>query len=208
MNEGVESVTRLKRFGVLGIWVLLASCVTVNIYFPAAEAESAARGIVRDVMGVEPAPEQSTPRSDGQSRYAPSAALRLAGALADVLISPARAQADLNVNTPAIEALSKAMRARRPNLDPYIKSGAVGLSRDARVIMRDPQAVPLRERNTVKQLLAGENADRDALYREIAKANGHPEWEANIRDTFARVWVQEALPGTWYQNAGGAWVQK
>ncbi len=200
-------MTGLKRVGVLGFWVLLASCVTVNIYFPAAEAESAARGLVRDVMGVEPAPE-STPNAEEQSRRAPSVPARLAGALVDVLIPSARAEANINLNTPAIAALRDALRTRRPSLNPYFASGAIGLSHDARVIMRDAKAVPLRERNTVKQLLAGENADRDALYREIAKANGHPEWEANIRDTFARVWVQEALAGTWYQNANGAWVQK
>jgi hypothetical protein len=46
------------------------------------------------------------------------------------------------------------------------------------------------------------------LYREIARANGHPEWEKDIRKTFARVWVQEAGRGYWYQDARGQWRQK
>jgi uncharacterized protein YdbL (DUF1318 family) len=44
---------------------------------------------------------------------------------------------------------------------------------------------------------------------EIAKANGHPEWEGDIRKTFARRWVERgARPGWYYQNASGAWVKK
>ena len=48
----------------------------------------------------------------------------------------------------------------------------------------------------------------DTVYREIAVANGHPEWEQQIRETFARQWVSSARGGWWYQDAGGAWKQK
>ena len=51
--------------------------------------------------------------------------------------------------------------------------------------------------------------DRQTLYAEIAKANGHPEWEGDIRKTFARRWVERgAKPGWYYQDAGGSWKQK
>jgi uncharacterized protein YdbL (DUF1318 family) len=46
------------------------------------------------------------------------------------------------------------------------------------------------------------------VYREIAIANGHPEWEADIQKTFAREWVSNARKGWYYQDASGAWVQK
>jgi uncharacterized protein YdbL (DUF1318 family) len=55
--------------------------------------------------------------------------------------------------------------------------------------------------------VADENADRNALYQEIARVNGQPQWEADIRSTFARRWVDNAPPGWWYQ-AGGSWQQK
>ncbi|HFC54154.1 MAG TPA: DUF1318 domain-containing protein, partial [Gammaproteobacteria bacterium] len=45
-------------------------------------------------------------------------------------------------------------------------------------------------------------------YREIARANGHPEWEPEIRATFARVWAEEARPGYWYQDAQGRWHRR
>ena len=56
--------------------------------------------------------------------------------------------------------------------------------------------------------MADENRDRKAVYREIAVANGHPEWEADVQKTFAREWVNNARSGWYYQNADGTWVTK
>ena len=53
-----------------------------------------------------------------------------------------------------------------------------------------------------------ENRDRSALYAEIARANGHPEWEPDIRQIFARRWIDNAPRGWWYMDAGGNWTQK
>jgi len=55
--------------------------------------------------------------------------------------------------------------------------------------------------------VADDNRDRKAVYREVAVANGHPEWEAQIREVFARQWIESARPGWWYQ-AGAGWKQK
>ena len=46
-----------------------------------------------------------------------------------------------------------------------------------------------------------------AWQTEVAKANGHPEWKADIQNTFAKRWIAKADGGTWYQD-GGAWKQK
>jgi len=188
----------------------LGACVTINIYFPAAAAEDAARIIVRDVLGQppgEPKPEDgktTEPRSS-----LPGAVTRLAGLALDLLVPPAHAQqADINISTPAINALRSSMRARTPSLAPYYTSGAIGFSRDGLVAVRALDAIPLRDRTSAQKLVADENQDRNALYREIARANGHPEWESNIRETFAKVWVDEAPKGYWYQDSGGNWRQK
>ena len=75
--------------------------------------------------------------------------------------------------------------------------------------MRDQNLVPLPERNAVRKLVADENADRANLYREIATANGHPEWETDIRTTFAERWASKARgrAGT-TRTTSGAWKQK
>ena len=120
----------------------------------------------------------------------------------------AHAQANLEINTPAIAAIQKSMQQRFAELKPFLDSGAVGLTRDGNVALRDANAVALPQRQQVNALIAAENADRAALYREIARANGKPEWENEIRNTFAQRWIERAPAGWYYQNASGAWVQK
>lgn len=120
----------------------------------------------------------------------------------------AAAQANLEINTPGIAALQGSMQKRHSELAPLYGSGAVGLTRDGNVALRDPAAVPLAQRAAVNTLIAAENQDRTALYREIARANNHPEWEAEIRNTFGQRWIDRAQAGWYTQNAAGAWVKK
>jgi hypothetical protein len=120
----------------------------------------------------------------------------------------ALAAADLEINTPAITSLKQGMQQRHAELSGYYASGAVGLTRDGLVAVRDPAAAPLAQRQMMNSLVAAENQDRQALYREISRANGHPEWEDEVRSTFAQRWISKAAPGWWYQNTGGAWTKK
>ena len=120
----------------------------------------------------------------------------------------AAAQANLEINTPGIAAIQGSMQKRHGELAPLYASGAVGLTRDGGVALRDPAVVPLPQRAAVNGLIAAENQDRASLYREIARANSHPEWEGDIRNTFGQRWIDRAQPGWYYQNAAGAWVRK
>ncbi len=193
--------------------LMLVSCVTINIYFPAAAAEQAADKIIEDVWGPEtqakdPAKEEST-TSDQQSLLINTTKDDLAISVLNWLVSPAQAAAspNININSPAINALQAKMKARHTSLKGYYDSGAIGLTDNGFVTIRDAKAIPLKNRNTVKSLVADENKDRSALYSEIARANGHPEWQADIQATFARRWVSNAAAGWWYQSAG-SWKQK
>ena len=129
-------------------------------------------------------------------------------ALAFAAAGQALAQANLEINTPAIAGLQASMQQRHTQLTGFYGSGAVGLTRDGNIALRDANAVPLPQRQQVNSLVAAENQDRAALYREIARANGKPEWENDIRATFAQRWIEKALAGWYYQNASGAWVRK
>jgi hypothetical protein len=93
-------------------------------------------------------------------------------------------------------------------LAPHYASGALGLARDGTVAVRDASAIPLSERQKVNGLVADENRDRSALYREIARGNGHPEWEEEVRATFASRWIDKAQPGWWVQAPNGNWSKK
>jgi uncharacterized protein len=125
-----------------------------------------------------------------------------------MLAGIAAAQANLEIDTPAIAALKRAMQERHTQALPLYASGALGLTRDGNIALRDANAVPLAQRGQANALVAAENQDRAALYREIARANGHPEWEGQIRTTFAQRWSDKAQPGWYYQNANGDWVRK
>ena len=50
-------------------------------------------------------------------------------------------------------------------------------------------------------------AVREVLLSVEDVYNQHPEWEADIRNTFAQRWIDRAQAGWWVQR-GGAWVKK
>lgn len=189
--------------------LMLVSCVTINIYFPAAAAEKAADRIIEDVWGPEATKpkDESETAPDKQSSNQSSQLQNVALSVMNWLISPAAAEANLNITSPAITALTTAMNRRHNSLKPHYDSGAVGLTENGLITVRNAKAIALKDRNAVKGLVADENKDRNALYAEIARANGHPEWKADIQSTFARQWVSKAASGWWYQSAG-SWQQK
>ena len=196
---------------IAAVCLALSACVTINVYFPAAAAEKAADKIIEDVWGSsgKPAPKSDKQSSTVEGERGSRILLAAGGSLLDLLIPPASAQgADLNIATPAVRQLTQSMEARHAQLKKLYDSGAVGLTRDGLIEIRDQNLVPLPERNAARKLVADENADRSSLYREIATANGHPEWETDIRTTFAQRWADKASGGWYYQDAGGAWKQK
>ena len=181
----------------------LAACVTINVYFPAAEAQEAAEEFVDKVIGNDPAstpPPPNSPQASWRPRFNPMS----------LLINDAQAQeVDITIRTPAIQAIQSRMATRfQESMEAHFDSGALGFGNDGLIVVRDASKVSLKDRVAVNQLVADDNRDRKAVYREISVANGHPEWEGQIRETFARQWIASAHKGWWYQDAGGAWKQK
>jgi uncharacterized protein YdbL (DUF1318 family) len=204
--------------GYLILALSLAACVTINIYFPAAAAEEAARTIVRDVLKeggdtspAEPQPAAPVTPDDKQGRLdkVPSVWVVALESVVNFVVPPAQAAPpNIAIDSPAIRSLRSAMASRQGDLAPYYRSGALGFTQTGTVAVRELKSVPLPQRNKVKKLVADENGDRQALYAEIARANGHPEWTDQIRQIFAKVWVEEAPKGYWHQNTQGSWQQK
>ncbi len=196
--------------------VMLTACVTINVYFPAAEAKEAAKEFVEKVIGDEAQggkPSEGKPGGQSASRSAPMTPAALASRidwLSLVGIGSAHAQAapDITIKTPAIQAIQARMASRfDAQLRAGFDAGALGFAGDGTVVVRDASKLALKDRVAVNQAVADDNRDRKAVYREVAVANGHPEWENQIRDVFARQWIESARPGWWYQS-GGAWKQK
>lgn len=188
---------------VAAVTAVLVACVTINVYFPEAAAERAADRFIQDVIGPEMAPDEV-------SRKIPEARFNPIEALVGILIPSAHAQSvDIDIESPQINAIKQRMVERqRQHLAAWLDAGAIGLDNTGLVEIRDRSAVALSERRQMEQVVAEENADRRAVYREIAVANGHPEWEERIRETFADRWIANARPGWYYQDESGNWQRK
>ncbi len=192
----------------LSLAVALVGCVTINVYFPEAAAQKAADQFIGNVLDQAgkplPAPKPAPPAAKGEGQ-GPSAMLL------DLLLPAAQAAdtPDIRVQSAATEAIRGRMGARfGGDLGALLSSGAVGFTADGMVAMHDAAKVPLSQRAQANSTVADENRDRAALYREIASANNHPEWESQIRATFAKGWIEKAHAGWYYQDASGAWQKK
>src|SRR3546814_2525721 len=86
------------------------------------------------------------------------------------------------------------------SLRAHFDSGALGFTGNGEVAVRDASKIALSERVAVNKAVADQNRDARAVYREIAVANKHPEWESQIREVFAKQWIASAKSGWWYQT--------
>jgi len=191
------------RWFFLASLALPAACVTINVYFPEAAAQKAAGQFVDKVFGDVPAPPNDAPPPAPEQH--PPAAMLL-----DFFVTSAYAQgADITVQTPQIQTIQARMRQRfSTTLKAHFDSGALGFTRDGLVAVRDAAAIALPERAAVNAAVAGENRDREAVYREIALANGHADWAPQIRATFAQQWIERAKAGWYYQDSRNVWQRK
>jgi uncharacterized protein len=190
---------------VLALALAVAGCVTINVYFPEAAAQKAADQFIGNVLEDTPAPQQAPRPAAGKPSPPPSASVL------DLLIPAAYAAdtPDVRVQTATTQAIGERMKARlRGGLKSVLDSGAVGLTADGDLAMRDANAVALAQRAQAIAWVGDDNRDRAALYREVANANGHPEWEGQVRATFARGWIERAPAGWYYRDAAGQWHRK
>jgi uncharacterized protein YdbL (DUF1318 family) len=195
----------MKRLAKLSFFclIVLAACVTVNLYFPAAEVQKAADKIVEDVREK----EQTAPAKPGSSSWL-NEQLRAIGRLS---LGPqsAYAQVNVDISTPAIRALKASMQTRFPQLKPFYDKGAVGESNKGLIEARGAAGLNLQEQARLNQLIDQENKDRTSLYREIMSANKFgPEALPQIQNIFANSWRNNSQAGWWIQNDAGQWVKK
>lgn len=222
LSERIQARASFVTMAVAAV-IGLSACVTINVYFPAAEVQRAADKLIDEVWGSEgtPSAPESAPIPAPAKPNASVLPLKGDQALAtdgsqlaaltrrfiEFVIPAAHAQANVDVSSPSIQKLKGSMQARHGQLAPHYASGAVGLTDDGLITVRDRKAIPLKNRQGVIAAVASENRDRKALYQEIARVNGHPEWSGQIQNTFAARWVSKARAGWWYQR-GGKWAQK
>jgi uncharacterized protein YdbL (DUF1318 family) len=208
----MKKLTSKAAFFLL-IFFVAVSCVTINIYFPAAAVEKAAEDIVEEVWGsgedveieVEPAKETGPQGFRLQDlkylaiSFSPGTA-HAAGVGSD---------ADIKVSTPAIRALKGAIHNRSDALKPFLNKGNVGIGNDGLLTVRSAKGLNLKYKSILNRLVAAENKDREALYREIAAANDiGPDKISEIKSLFAKSWIKNARKGWLVQGEDGVWSKK
>ncbi len=189
---------RVKLLVVSSVLLFITACVTINVYFPAAEAEDAASKIVNKIIGEDEnaVNEGTNPQSFNFNPLS-------------FFISSAHAEVNINISSPAIVEITNRMKSRYDNhLKNYLDKAIIGFSNKGFIQILDAKKLGLKDRQKAKKLVADENRDRKALYRELAVANGHPDWEDAIQNVFVKQWQKQAHTGWKYQDASGTWQTK
>jgi len=191
----------IKAAGLIAVF-LIVSCVTVNIYFPAAEVQKAADRIVDDVR---------TKGSDAVPETAPPAPSSRLDVMSSLLFGTRQAYAQMNidVSTPAIRGIKESIKGRFPQLKPFYDRGAIGENNSGLLEAKDTTVLNLQERGQISRLIDQENRDRSALYREIAAANKlGSESVPQIMKIFANSWRSKSQSGWWVQDDNGVWSKR
>ncbi len=186
--------------------MVLVSCVTINIYFPAAAVQKAAEQIVDEIRsGNGKQPVLPTPEETPVEKKSEQQGFRID------FIRPAEAaeKLDINVSTSTIRGLKQSMKRRYPQLINAYQKGFFGEGADGLLHLRQKSQLPLKKRARLTNLVNAENSDRQALYEEIVRANRlGADAVPKVAAVFARTFREKAKNGWWVQDAGGNWLQK
>jgi uncharacterized protein YdbL (DUF1318 family) len=195
-------------FSALTAIAVIAGCITVNIYFPAAKVEKTAEKIVDEVYQERKEPPQQEqkekPRSSNERGLFAGLAL-----LARFGPDAAFAEEATTVSNAAIRALKDQIAQRHRELLPFYQQGQVGITKDGFLEVRSTGGLGLPQVAALKRLVDADNAARRQLYEEVGKAlNLKPEQISQVRQIFAKQWRDKAQPGWSVQADDGAWGRK
>lgn len=205
---------------------LLAACavITINVYFPEKAAKEAYKSL-DDMMLKNPStPAIPPPVMEQQPPQAPAAQPEsFLNRFLHVSLITAAYAADAESDALAVEVASmpevtrayEEMSRRLPRLTALFDSGAVGLTSQGLVSVRDKSKVNPAD----ETLVSAENSSRKVVVSAMAKAIlkiTKQEDSKAARDqvmgkaaaTFAETKREAAKPGWWIQGVNGRWLQK
>ncbi len=192
--------TDKRKFAVGICLFILTACVTINIYFPAAEVNKTAEEIVRDVRGEDAA---NLDKKEPEANKEPGpVSLKL-------IDSRAWAGKELDVSNATIRNLKNRIKGNYPLLRNWLIEGVLGEGYNGLIVMKNQAGLNLKARVEAKRTMEEENTNRKALYAAVAKALDIPASQtARIAKIFAKHWQQTVPRGTWIETAPGKWVKR
>jgi len=195
-------------FSVLTVLAIIAGCVTVNIYFPAAKVEKTAEKIVDEVYQEKTEPPGQEPAGKPQSWNEPGIFQSITW-LARFGPAQAFAEEATTVSNAAIRGLKDQIGQRHQELLPYYRNGQVGIDKDGFLDVRETAGLGLPQVASLKRLVNADNAARRQLYEEVAKAlNLKPDQVSQVRQIFSKQWRDKAEAGWAVQGDNGKWGRK
>jgi uncharacterized protein YdbL (DUF1318 family) len=204
----MERPAHLFSFSVLAVLALIAGCVTVNVYFPAAQVEKTAEKIVDEVYQEKKDPPTQEPTEKPRSSI-DQGTIRGIVRLARFGPAPAFAEEATSVSNAAIRGLKEQIGQRHRELLPFYQQGQVGITQDGFLEVRGTGGLGLPQVASVKRLVDADNAARRQLYEEVGKAlNLKPEQVSQVRKVFAKQWRDKAQAGWAVQADDGQWGTK
>ena len=217
----------LLKWMLAGICGLLAACaiITVNVYFPEKAVKEAYKSL--DDMLLKNGADK-TPATDKQPAGEPVAPAekpqsRLFNELPSFSFAQVAQAAESDADALAVELASmpevlKAyddMNRRLPRLTILFDSGAVGLTNQGLINVRDKSKAGAQDEGLVNS----ENQSRKTVITSMAKAilkinkvkESKPALDqvmGKAAATYAETKRESAKPGWWYQLPNGRWLQK
>jgi len=207
-GAGTERTAHRLAFSVLTVLAIIAGCVTVNIYFPAAKVEKTAEKIVDEVYQEKTEPPGQEPAGKPQSWNEPGIFQSITW-LARFGPAQAFAEEATTVSNAAIRGLKDQIGQRHQELLPYYRNGQVGIDKDGFLDVRETAGLGLPQVASLKRLVNADNAARRQLYEEVAKAlNLKPDQVSQVRQIFSKQWRDKAEAGWAVQADNGKWGRK
>jgi len=204
----MERSSRRILFSVLAVLALVVGCVTVNVYFPAAQVEKTAEKIVDEVYREKKEPPMQEPVEKPRS-WNDGDAFRGIVRLVRLGPAPAFAEEATTVSNAAIRGLKEQIGQRHRELVPFYRQGQVGITRDGFLEVRGTSGLALPQVASMKRLVDADNAARRQLYEEVAKAlTLKPDQVSQVQKIFAKQWRDKAQAGWAVQADNGQWGRK
>ncbi|MDD4731101.1 MAG: DUF1318 domain-containing protein [Desulfovibrio sp.] len=183
------------------VLILVAACVNVNIYFPAAELKRDAENVAKRVYGIEDEQDADQGRQEESAPQGARSLLELLGP------SPAFAQDYQSLSNSVTRGIEQQLGQVYKQLQPFYASGNVGLDQNGFAVLRDKSGLGMQQIGTINRLVSQDRSLKQQLYQEKAKAAQTPGNVGAVQNIYAEVWKDYAAPGTWIQQGGG-WSRK
>lgn len=216
------------RLLVAGICGLLVSCaiITVNVYFPEKAVKDAYKSVddmmIKDAGGATPTPETLPADDKDKAPAAKPLSWNIKTlpklSFATTAFAAENTADELAVELAGMPEVTSAYEVMNRNLvrvRELLSSGAVGLSSQGLISVRDKDKVTPQDEAMLKE----ENGSRKAIITGMAKAilkvGKQTEAKTDMNQllgksaaTYAEAKRDEAQPGWWLQLPNGRWIQK